>query len=98
MTVNFLAGAADALRYLLPDAVHAHVRELPGEHLDLVTSIIDQIQRTRSGGPLPPPRLCALAMLTTCDRVLSWYRPAGALSKEQVASAYWNLVQGMLHL
>jgi hypothetical protein len=95
---NDLLMDADALRYLLPDAVHAYVRELLGKHLDLVTSIIDQIQRTRSGSPLPPPRLCALAVLTMCDRVLSWYRPAGALSKEQVASAYWNLVQGMLHL
>jgi len=95
---NDLLMDADALRCLLPDAVHAHVRELLGKHLDLVTSIIDQIQRTRSGGPLPPPRLCALAVLTMCGRVLSWYRPAGARSKEQVASAYWNLVQGMLHL
>ena len=68
------------------------------KHLDLATAVIDQIQRTRSGGPLPPPRLCALAVLTMCDRVLSWYKPGGALSKEEVASAYWDLVRGMLHL
>jgi AcrR family transcriptional regulator len=95
---NDLVMDADALRHLLPDAAHSYVRELMRKHLDLVTSIIDQIQRTRSGGPLPPPRLCALAVLTMCDRVLSWYKPGGGLSKEEIASAYWDLVQGMLHL
>jgi AcrR family transcriptional regulator len=95
---NDLVMDADALRNLLPDAAHAHVRELMRRHLDLATAIIDQIQRTRSSGPLPPPRLCALAVLTMCDRVLSWYKPGGALSKEEVAAAYWDLVRGMLHL
>ena len=96
---NDLVMDADALRHLLPDDAHCHVRELMRKHLNLVTSIVDQIQRTRSGGsPLPPPRLCALAVLTLCDRVLSWYKPGGALSKEEVASAYWDLVRGMLHV
>ena len=95
---NDLVMDADALRNLLPDGAHSHVRELMRKHLDLATAIIDQIQRTRSGGPLPPPRLCALAVLTMCDRVLSWYKPGGALSEEEVASAYWDLVRGMLHL
>jgi AcrR family transcriptional regulator len=94
---NDLVMDADALRHLLPDATHAHVRGLMRKHLDLATAIIAQIQRTRSGG-LPPPRLCALAVLTMCDRVLSWYKPGGALSKEEIASAYWDLVRGMLHL
>lgn len=89
---------ADALRHLLPDADHARVRDLMRRHLDLVTSIIAQIQHTSSSGPLPTPRLCALAVLTMCDRVLSWYKFDGALSKEEVASAYWDLVRGMLRL
>ena len=95
---NDLVMDSDELRHLLPDAAHGHVRELMRRHLDLATAIVDQIQRTRSRRPLPPPRLCALAVLTMCDRVLSWYKPGGALSKEEVASAYWDLVRGMLHL
>lgn len=96
---NDLVMDADALRQLLPEAAHAHVRQLMRQHLDLLTGIVAEVQRTRSSGsPLPPPRLCALAVLTMCDRVLSWYKPGGALSKQDIASAYWDLVRGMLHL
>jgi TetR/AcrR family transcriptional regulator, cholesterol catabolism regulator len=96
---NDLVMDADALRHLLPDPAHAHVRRLMRRHLDLITEVIDEIQRTRSvAPPLPPPRLCALAILTLCDRVLSWYKPDGAFSKDEIASAYWDLVRGMLHL
>jgi TetR/AcrR family transcriptional regulator, cholesterol catabolism regulator len=90
---------ADALRQLLPTDAHAHVRQLMRKHLDLITGIIYELQQTRPAGPpLPPPRLCALAVLTMCDRVLSWYKPDGALSKEEIAAAYWELVRGMLRL
>ena len=90
---------ADALRHLLPTDAHARVRQLMRKHLNLITGIIDELQQTRPARPpLPPPRLCALAVLTMCDRVLSWYKPGGALSKEEVAAAYWELVRGMLRL
>lgn len=96
---NDLVMDADALRQLLPEAAHAHVRQLMRRHLDLVTGLIEEIQQARSGGsPLPQPRLCALAVLTMCDRVLTWYKPGGLLSKDEIASAYWDLVRGMLRL
>jgi AcrR family transcriptional regulator len=96
---NDLVMDADALRQLLPRDAHTHVRQLMRKHLDLITSIIGEIQQTYSGNSsLPPPRLCALAVLTMCDRVLSWYKPGGDLSKEEIAAAYWELVRGMLHL
>jgi TetR/AcrR family transcriptional regulator, cholesterol catabolism regulator len=96
---NDLVMDADALQQLLPGDAHTHVRQLMRRHLDLTTGIIDELQRTRLGSPsLPSPRLCALAVLTMCDRVLSWYRPGGAFSKEEIATAYWELVRGMLHL
>lgn len=96
---NDLVMDADALQQLLPSDAHTHVRQLMRRHLDLITGIIDELQRTRLGSlSLPSPRLCALAVLTMCDRVLSWYKPGGAFSKEEIATAYWELVRGMLHL
>ena len=96
---NDLVMDADALRQLLPTDAHTHVRQLMRQHLNLITGIIDELQQTRpSRPPLPAPRLCALAVLTMCDRVLSWYKPDGALSKQEIAAAYWELVRSMLHL
>jgi TetR/AcrR family transcriptional regulator, cholesterol catabolism regulator len=96
---NDLVMDADALRQLLPADAHTHVRQLMRKHLDLITGIIAELQQARlASPPLPPPRLCALAVLTMCDRVLSWYKPDGALSKEEIAAAYWELVRGMLRL
>jgi TetR/AcrR family transcriptional regulator, cholesterol catabolism regulator len=96
---NDLVMDADALRQLLPGDAHSHIRELMRKHLDLITGIIGELQQARPGSPPPPPpRLCALAVLTMCDRVLSWYKPDGALSKAEIAAAYWELVRGMLRL
>ena len=96
---NDLIMDVDSLQHLLPEGATKQIRQMMRAHLDLLTEIIDQVIQSRpSVTGFPTSRLCALAVLTMCDRVLSWYKPTGALSENEVATAYWTLVCGMLHL
>jgi TetR/AcrR family transcriptional regulator, cholesterol catabolism regulator len=44
------------------------------------------------------PRVAALAVLSLCDRVNSWYRPGGRLTSTQVIDEYCRLASHMLGL
>jgi AcrR family transcriptional regulator len=86
---------ADRLAHLLPAGAADEVRGLMRDHLDRLTAIVADIERAGAAAETPP-RIAALAILTMCDRVESWYRPSGGFSPDEVANHYWNLVRGML--
>jgi len=87
------------LRRLLPPDVQTRVRTLMREYVDRLTEVISQLDVSQlENTRRPNARLCALAVSNLCDRVGGWYRQDGPLTPEQVADAYWQLVQGMLRM
>jgi AcrR family transcriptional regulator len=81
------------LKGVLSDDIAARLRRQMKDHLDLATELISaQWDQGRPG----TPRLAALGIISMCDRVNVWYRPAGPLVIDDVADAYWFMVRSML--
>jgi AcrR family transcriptional regulator len=93
---NDLLLSMEALEKVMPASAHEHVWALLRQYLDLTTDLVTELTVTTTG--LPPARVSALAIQSMCDRVLSWYKPHGPLSPDEVADAFWILVQGMLRI
>jgi AcrR family transcriptional regulator len=95
-SANDLVLAMDSFEEVVPAPALAHLKGLMRQYLDLTTRLVREL--IDSADDVPSPRVTALVILSTCDRVLSWYKRGGAMSGEQVADAYWTLIRSMLRL
>ena len=95
---NDLLLEAAALQGIMPSETVDDLRKRMRRHLDLVTDILEALHGARAVVGAPNPRITSLAIISLCDRVVTWYRPQGEFSHDEVAHAYWFLVCGMLRL
>lgn len=77
--------------------VRRTLRLMMRSYLDRMTTIITQVLAERGDITLNP-RLCALAIGTMCDRVLTWYRPGGQESPQKLAQRFAALARNMLRV
>lgn len=82
------------LKGVLSDEIAGKLRRQMKNHLDLATELISLLWEDDRPGS---PRLAALGIISMCDRVNVWYRPAGTLVIDEVADAYWFMVRSMLN-
>jgi len=92
-SANDLVMAMELSEDVVPEAAQRRLRELMRGYLDLTTQLVAELTDESL-----PTRVSALVILSTCDRVLSWYKPGGTMSAEEVADTYWMLIRGMLRL
>jgi TetR/AcrR family transcriptional regulator, cholesterol catabolism regulator len=57
---------------------------------------VEQLIIASGASTTPHPRVTALALLSLCDHVTTWYRTAGSLTPQQVNDDYWALSARML--
>jgi AcrR family transcriptional regulator len=79
----------------LDPTVRHRVKGMMRQHLDRLTKIVETIpsQVTTSH---TEARLTALAIITMCDNVLNWYRPAGSYTPEKICKHFYTLTRNML--
>lgn len=73
------------------------IRTLMRLYFERLSEIIRAILAEQGDSTLDP-RICALAIGTMCDDVLSWYRPSGADSPERLARRMCEMVRNMLRI
>lgn len=79
----------------LEPAQREAIRLLLRKYLDTMTDIAAQVMKQAGRDP-KDARLCALAIGSMCDKVLSWYRPDGRYSKHRIAAHFYKLTRDML--
>lgn len=79
----------------LEPAQREAIRSLLRKYLDTMTDIAAQVMKQAGRDP-KDARLCALAIGSMCDKVLSWYRPDGRYSKHRIAAHFYKLAKDML--
>ncbi len=68
----------------MSDAQHAYVR------------LIEGLIREAAPESKIDPAVATFSIVSICERVITWYRPDGRLSPEQVADQIWTMVAAML--
>jgi AcrR family transcriptional regulator len=84
----------DAAKDALGEENYRLLRRAQRTYVDHVEELITE---TRSAAT-PHPRVTALALLSLCDHVTSWYHTEGVLTPDQVIDDYWALAAQMLGL
>ena len=85
----------ESTRRFLPDEDFDFLVKVQRSYFELVRSRVRQAVGDES---LIDPTVAALGIISMCDRVTTWFDPAGRLSPEQLADHYWQLVRSMLKL
>jgi TetR/AcrR family transcriptional regulator, cholesterol catabolism regulator len=94
-TSNDMLLNSEAVRTALGEQDYLLFRRAQRAYVDHVEQLIVDC---RVSAAVCQPRVAALAVLSLCDRVNSWYRPGGRLTSTQVIDEYCRLASHMLGL
>jgi len=76
----------------LPPALHKRINARKKDYIHFVESLAAEVQKARHGRGQVTPRAAAFALLGMINWIHQWYRPEGALQKEDLIRQYTAII------
>jgi AcrR family transcriptional regulator len=76
----------------LPPALRKRINARKKDYVHFVENLAEEVQKTRHGRGQVTPRAAAFALLGMINWIHQWYRPEGALQKEDLIREYTAII------